>query len=71
MTENYTTTDDDEKLPHLENFLRPFEKLSREELDRMFKRAKECIANEAEAIAELKRQAAEVGGISDSRLPFS
>lgn len=48
MTENSSKPDDDEKIPHLENFLRPFEKLSREELDEMFKRAKECIANDQE-----------------------
>jgi hypothetical protein len=56
MTKNSSQPDDDEKIPHLENFLRPFEKLSREELDEMFAKAAKCIATEKQTIEEQQRR---------------
>jgi len=53
MTEDSSKPDDDEKIPHLENFLRPFEKLSREELDEMFAKARKCIESDAERNRQL------------------
>ena len=54
--DNPDTDAEQRRIAKLENFLRPLEKQSKEELDRMFEKAKEWIASEAETINELKRQ---------------
>lgn len=56
MTQNSSKPEDDEKIPHLENFLRPFEKLSREELDEMFAKAAKCIEFDKQRIKEQQRR---------------
>ena len=54
--DNPDTDAEQRRIAKLENFLRPLEKQSKEELDRMFEKAKEWIATEAETINDPKRQ---------------
>ena len=56
MTEKSSQPDDDEKIQRLENFLRPFEKLTREELDEMFAKAAKCIEMDKQTIEEQQRR---------------
>ena len=55
MAENEINSDADSEqqiIASIENFLRPLEKQSREELDRMFEKAKECIEYEKQILSQ-------------------
>jgi hypothetical protein len=54
MPDTSNKPDDDGKIDHIENFLRPLEKQSREELDRMFAKAAETIAESKRAASSQK-----------------